>query len=76
MAICQPRKKISLKSIPLRRWDFFSTWTLNYRPVCFTNSLSQHVVANKEKVIQWGHLKSGSARALGGASVLYKPLKQ
>ena len=76
MAIWQPRKKISLKSIPLRRWDFFSTWTLNYRPVCFTNSLSQHVVANKEKVIQWGHLNSGSACALGGASILYKPLKQ
>ena len=73
---CQTRKKISLKSIPLRRWDFFSTWTLNYRPVCFKNSLSQHVVVIKEKVIQWGHLNSGSACASGGASVLYKPLKQ
>ena len=42
----------------------------------FLSHLSQHVVANKEKVIQWGHLNSGSACALGGASILYKPLKQ
>ena len=68
-------EKISLKSIHLTRWDFFPTWTLNCKPVCFANGLSQHVVANKEKVIQWGHLNSGSACTLWGAPVQYKPLK-
>ena len=72
----QPRKEISLKSIPSTRRDFFSTWTLNCGPVCFSNSLSQHVVVNKEKVILWWHLNSGSASASWGASVHYKPLRQ
>ena len=72
----QPRKEISLKSIPSTRRDFFSTWTLNCEPVCFSNSLSQHAVVNKEKVILWWHLNSGSASASWGASVHYKPLRQ
>ena len=72
----QPRKEISLKSIPSTRRDFFSTWTLNCGPVCFSNSLRQHAVVNKEKVILWWHLNSGSASASWGASVHYKPLRQ
>ena len=59
----------SRKNLPkvnsLEKVEFLSsTWTLNCKPVCFANGLSQHVVANKEKVIQWGHLNSGSACTL------------
>ena len=58
----------SRKNLPkvncLDKVGFFPTWTLNCKPVCFANGLSQHVVANKEKVIQWGHLNSESACTL------------
>ena len=44
------------------------------RPVCFANSLSQHIVVEKEKLILWGNLNSRGACTSCGASVYYKPL--